>query len=163
GLRQATSLPRRGVERSRDGPASRPERPGACLSAQFEVCDASKVKVSRPARHGGRPSHGGRLGAGVLLFALVVEPTAAGRRPERLRFFRVEGQDHVQVWRGPETRSVFFFQAKLGVDADGAQKAYNPSNTGLDSNGNAKENGKWVGIALGPHGAPCIQGPNDPA
>src|SRR5262245_26418510 len=137
GLRQATALSRRGVEGSRDGPrASHPERPGGCFSAQFEACDALESKVATPARHGGRPSHGGRLVAGVLLFALVVEPTAADRRPERLRFFRVDGQDHVQVWRGPETRSVFFFQAKLAVDADGAPKAYNPSNTGLDSNGN---------------------------
>lgn len=55
------------------------------------------------------------------------------------------------------------FTCGLAIDADGSPHAYNPSNTGLDDNQNAKdEDGDWVGIATR-NGVPYIQDQNEPA
>lgn len=55
------------------------------------------------------------------------------------------------------------FTAKADIDADGSPWAYNPDNTGLDYNGNAKDGDKWVGILTDQNGKPIIQSPTDPA
>jgi hypothetical protein len=60
------------------------------------------------------------------------------------------------------------FLGSLGVDADGAPKAYGPHDSGLDNIANAGSPGDWYGLATdGPNcegsGTPLVQGPSDPA
>ncbi|MEA3188799.1 MAG: hypothetical protein QOD99_2629 [Chthoniobacter sp.] len=55
------------------------------------------------------------------------------------------------------------FTADADIDADGAARAYNPQNTGLDDLRNARNGSEWCGLALDSHGRPFIQGPDDPA
>ena len=101
--------------------------------------------------------------ASLLLLEILAPCSAAARLPRR-RLFRVDGADHVQVWRA--TRGgPFFYRAKLAVDADGAPTAYHPQNTGLDDLRNARgDHGQWVGIVIDAStGRPCVQGPDDPA
>lgn len=56
-----------------------------------------------------------------------------------------------------------YFKAGADIDADGSPHAYNPSNTGLDANGNAKNGNEWVGVAVDGYGKPYVQNGNDPA
>jgi hypothetical protein len=74
---------------------------------------------------------------------------------------RGEFRREVPVWRTPES-SVFYFDAGMTIDADGAPNAYNPQNTGLDDLKNAGEPGHWEGLAKDKEGNPYVQGPNDP-
>lgn len=65
-------------------------------------------------------------------------PTAvklAGSLPSGIRIYRV---NNALVARNRPAE----------VDADGSPRAYNPSNTGLDSNQNGKDGSKWVGVAV---------------
>lgn len=54
------------------------------------------------------------------------------------------------------------FTSGFMIDCDGSPRAYNPHNTGLDDNQNAKDGDKWVGVAT-KNGVPYIQDQNDPA
>lgn len=53
-----------------------------------------------------------------------------------------------------DLNNVITFQSGLNVDADGGLHSYNPSNTGLDDNQNAKDGNQWVGIATDRNGIP---------
>ncbi len=56
------------------------------------------------------------------------------------------------------------FRSCMQIDADGSPHAYNPTNTGLDDNRNAKDqNGNWVGVVTNSNGRPVIQKSTDPA
>ena len=54
------------------------------------------------------------------------------------------------------------FTAGMAICADGSPRAYHPDDIGLDWLDNAKDGGKWVGIATDSNGNPYIQSPNDP-
>jgi hypothetical protein len=56
-----------------------------------------------------------------------------------------------------------FWTGGMDIDGDGGPATYNPDNTGLDWNQNAKDGDKWVGVAVNDQGEPYIQGNNDPA
>jgi len=60
------------------------------------------------------------------------------------------------------SNGVFYFNSKGDCDADGAARAYNPSNTGIDALANAGSSGNWYGLATTSGGTPLKQGPNDP-
>ena len=78
-------------------------------------------------------------------------PERVGR--ERRRF--------TTVWK-EQGQTAFFFSAKMGIDADGSPRAYNPTNTGLENNQNGKDAGRWVGIVL-VNGRPYVQPAGAPA
>lgn len=67
----------------------------------------------------------------------------------------------------PEAPSVLFFEAGMGIDADGSPRAYHPdSGMGLDALANAGRPGRWWGVATDTgraDGTPVLQGPDDPA
>jgi hypothetical protein len=67
----------------------------------------------------------------------------------------------VPIWRRADDPA-FFYESGLMIDADGAPNAYHPDNIGLDDLANAGEPGIWEGLAKDEHGAPYIQGPDDP-
>jgi Fungal chitosanase of glycosyl hydrolase group 75 len=54
------------------------------------------------------------------------------------------------------------YRAKFAIDADGSPRAYGPSDSGLDINENAKNNGQWVGVVTDAAGKPLIQKQGDP-
>ena len=69
-----------------------------------------------------------------------------------------------RAWRLADGSVVF--AGRVTVDADGAPRAYNPSNTGLDFLGNAGKPGNWFGVVTDtgkPNGKPIVQGADDPA
>jgi hypothetical protein len=43
----------------------------------------------------------------------------------------------VPIWRMPGSTAYAYTTAHIAIDADGAPNAYNPENTGLDSNADA--------------------------
>src|SRR5215468_3115940 len=55
------------------------------------------------------------------------------------------GERKVTVWRVLNP-SGFLYVTGMAVDADGSPRAYNPNNTGLDDNQNAKNGDQWVGV-----------------
>lgn len=70
--------------------------------------------------------------------------------------------DGINIYYSPNR--LVILASPMDVDADGSPNAYNPQNTGLDYNQNAKdEQGRWVGIALDINGNPFIQDSNDPS
>ncbi|MFN6944116.1 MAG: glycoside hydrolase family 75 protein [Cytophagaceae bacterium] len=71
------------------------------------------------------------------------------------------------IWKRKASESVFFFNAKLLIDADGAPRCYHPDDSpGMDDLFMAGKPGNWWALATDnkrPDGEPLIQGPNDPA
>ena len=67
----------------------------------------------------------------------------------------------IPIWQIADN-SAFFFETGMTIDADGAPNAYNPDDTGIDDLENAGEPGNWWALALDQHGAPYVQGPDDP-
>src|SRR5215470_6261074 len=63
--------------------------------------------------------------------------------------------------------AVFFFQAGMAIDADGAPTAYHPVHgRGLDNLANAGHQGNWYGVVTDTgqkNGKPVVQGSQDPA
>jgi hypothetical protein len=66
-----------------------------------------------------------------------------------------------------EKPSVYFFEAGMTIDADGAYEAYHPvPGKGLDFLGNGGEPGNWWALVTDTGkktGKPVVQGPTDPA
>ena len=66
-----------------------------------------------------------------------------------------------------QSNTVFFYEAGMTIDADGAYRAYHPDNrSGLDYLGNAGRPGNWWALVTDngkASGNPVIQGANDPA
>jgi len=71
------------------------------------------------------------------------------------------------IYHLKENQSVFFFEAKMQINADGAPKAYHKdTNLGLDHLANAGSEGNWWGIVTdtgNADGKPILQGKGDPA
>jgi hypothetical protein len=91
----------------------------------------------------------------VLIYACPKHPLTICNATEQLtienfRVFKQEGTGNL------------IFKAKIAIDADGSPRAYGPNDTGLDELGNAKTNGKWVGIVVDNDDKPIVQGRNDP-
>jgi hypothetical protein len=72
-----------------------------------------------------------------------------------------EPEGAIPIWHLPGS-PVFFYQAGMTIDADGAPNAYHPDNTGLDDLRNAGAPGHWEGLAKDKDGEPFVQGPDDP-
>ena len=90
---------------------------------------------------------------------------ASGCLSEPLLNFQVrhrnEPEAELPIWHLPGS-PVFFYEAGMTIDADGAPNAYHPDNTGLDDLRNAGAPGNWEGLAKDRDGEPYIQGPDDP-
>jgi hypothetical protein len=79
-----------------------------------------------------------------------------------LSFTKVNAQ--VQCFTGGcvhQTGSTIYWSGKLDVDVDGAARAYNPSDTGIDYLSDAGSPGDWYGLYTS-GGDPVIQGSSDP-
>jgi hypothetical protein len=74
---------------------------------------------------------------------------------------RGEPESAIPIWHLPGS-PVFFYEAGMTIDADGAPNAYHPDNTGLDDLRNAGSPGNWEGLAKDRDGEPYVQGPDDP-
>lgn len=66
-----------------------------------------------------------------------------------------------QIWQNLGKDNAYFYQSKMGVDADGAPNAYHPNGKGLDYLANAGKPGNWWGIATS-NGEPVVQKNTDP-
>lgn len=70
--------------------------------------------------------------------------------------------EDVKIYYNASKSKLHIERTRSRVDADGSPHAYNPANTGLDYNANAKDSkGRWVGIATRPNGVPYIQDQHD--
>jgi hypothetical protein len=103
-----------------------------------------------------------RASAGTAANLAATSSVACNRTPWQTVGPERAGGKVTTVWKEPG-HLPFFFSAKMAIDADGSPHAYNPSNTGLDDNRNAKNGSRWVGVAIKNDGTPFIQGPQDPA
>lgn len=84
---------------------------------------------------------------------------------EKFKLFRQHG---IVAWScASSSRSAFFYVAGLAVDADGAFRAYHPTNRlGLDAIVHAGHPGDWWALATDTgktDGRPVVQGKDDPA
>ncbi|MEH1968929.1 glycoside hydrolase family 75 protein [Nostoc sp.] len=64
--------------------------------------------------------------------------------------------------RQADGESVFFYEAGMSINADGAPNAYHPADTGIDFLENAGHSGNWWALAVDKKGNPFIQGSSDP-
>ena len=108
----------------------------------------------------------------VVLFAVVLPSNSqASERPgsrvagERVKLFT---QHRIVAWSCASSRqSPFVYVAGLAVDADGAFRAYHPTNRlGLDTIVHAGHPGNWWALATDTgetNGRPVLQGERDPA
>lgn len=84
--------------------------------------------------------------------------------PSRLELGRI---GYSTIYALQQKPAVFFYEAGMTIDADGAYRAYHPDNrSGLDYLGNAGKPGNWWALVTDTgktDGKPLIQGPNDPA
>ena len=85
---------------------------------------------------------------------------------EKEEFMEIgEGEQSVNLYDWSESKSFFFFESKMSIDADGSPRAYHPQNKGLDELRYAGYTGNWWALATDndqPSGNPIIQGENDP-
>jgi Fungal chitosanase of glycosyl hydrolase group 75/Bacterial SH3 domain len=58
--------------------------------------------------------------------------------------------------------SVFFYEAGMSINADGAPNAYHPADKGIDFLANAGSPGNWWALAVDKNGNPFIQSSTDP-
>jgi len=73
----------------------------------------------------------------------------------------------VVAWSTPSRVNAFFYESGFAIDADGAFRAYHPSDhLGLDSLAHAGHQGNWWALVTDdgkPSGHPVVQGKTDPA
>ena len=109
--------------------------------AEFDACAASDVR------------------------AAIASDSTSGCSSEPLLNFPVshhgEPVGAIPIWHLPGS-PVFFYEAGMTIEADGAPNAYHPDNTGLDDLQNAGAPGNWEGLAKDRDGEPFVQGPDDP-
>jgi Fungal chitosanase of glycosyl hydrolase group 75 len=108
----------------------------------------------------------------IVLFAVVLPSNSqTSKNPgshaacERFKLFRQHG---IVAWSCASSgRSPFSYVAGLAVDADGAFRAYHPTNRlGLDAIAHAGHPGNWWALATDTgetNGHPILQGERDPA
>jgi hypothetical protein len=110
--------------------------------------------------------------AAIVLFAVVAPSYSQRSRDsvpragcEKSKLFRQHGR---VAWSSTSSRAgTFFYVAGLAVDADGAFRAYHPTNRlGLDAIVHAGHPGDWWALATDTgeiSGRPVVQGKDDPA
>jgi hypothetical protein len=72
---------------------------------------------------------------------------------------------NIPIYDWADSKSFYFFEAKMAIDADGSPRAYHPDNIGLDDLSYAGHEGNWWALATDndePNGNPIIQSENDP-
>jgi hypothetical protein len=110
---------------------------------------------------------------GILLLAIFVanlsEASPIGSRSpcKKSKLFRAQ---KVVFWSTPTSSGApagFFYESGLAIDADGAFRAYHPSDRlGLDSLAHAGHRGDWWALVTDSgktSGRPVVQGKSDPA
>ena len=82
----------------------------------------------------------------------------------KVKLFKAHGVD---VWQTPGPVLAIYYKAGLAIDADGAYRAYHPSDRlGLDSLSHAGHRGNWWALVTDneeKNGRPVVQGDSDPA
>jgi hypothetical protein len=88
-------------------------------------------------------------------------------RSETTTAIRVQRIGTTNIYHLKENKSVYFFEAKMQINADGAPKAYHrDTSRGLDHLANAGSTGNWWGIVTdtgNADGKPILQEADDPA
>ncbi|HKW16363.1 MAG TPA: glycoside hydrolase family 75 protein [Terriglobales bacterium] len=100
----------------------------------------------------------------VIAFAI----TCNAQTPQSFRKSKLFRHRSTTVWRcSSSTVDALAYQAGMAIDADGAYRAYHPSNRlGLDTIEHAGHPGDWWALATDngkPGGHPVVQHPGDPA
>jgi glycosyl hydrolase group 75 (putative chitosanase) len=111
-----------------------------------------------------------KTSAGFLLVVILLAnvPVTSGRGSpticSKVKLFRAHGVD---LWYTPTPSLAIYYKAGLAIDADGAFRAYHPSDhLGLDSLANAGHPGNWWALVTDneeKNGRPVVQGDSDPA
>jgi len=104
----------------------------------------------------------------VIAFFLssVSEPSASSSRAtcKKNKLFKAQ---QIVAWSTPSRVRGFFYKSILAIDADGAFRAYHPSDRlGLDSLAHAGHRGDWWALVTDngkTSGRPVVQGKSDPA
>jgi|GEM_PF-1596559 len=71
----------------------------------------------------------------------------------------------INLYDWSESKSFYFFETKMAIDADGSPRAYHPQDRGLDKLESAGKQGNWWALATDngkPNGNPLIQKAGDP-
>jgi hypothetical protein len=71
----------------------------------------------------------------------------------------------IKIYDWAESKSFYFFETKMSIDADGSPRAYHPEDIGLDKLEYAGHSGNWWALATDnnqPDGEPIIQQAGDP-
>jgi hypothetical protein len=104
----------------------------------------------------------------ILIFLALAVPAASDTKP-RISCTKTElfTAQSVSFWSAPAGIDAFFYQSGLAIDADGAFRAYHPSDRlGLDSLNHAGHTGNWWALVTDngkPSGHPLLQRRSDPA
>src|SRR5216683_5245600 len=111
-----------------------------------------------------------KFGVMTILIAFFLssasEPSASGSRAtcKKNKLFKAQ---QIVAWSTPSRVRGFFYKSGLAVDADGAFRAYHPSDRlGLDSLGHAGHRGNWWALVTDSgktSGRPFVQRKSDPA
>jgi hypothetical protein len=105
----------------------------------------------------------------IFILAILPPNSSAQARPpqrtcEKSELFAARG---VVFWSARSAAQAFFFQSGMAIDADGALRAYHPSDRlGLDSLDHAGHPGNWWALVTDtnkPSGRPVLQRKSDPA
>ncbi len=111
-----------------------------------------------------------KFGVMTILIAFFLssasEPSASGSRAtcKKNKLFKAQ---QIVAWSTPSRVRGFFYKSGLAIDADGAFRAYHPSDRlGLDSLAHAGHRGDWWALVTDngkTSGRPVVQGKSDPA
>ncbi|MCU0445207.1 MAG: glycoside hydrolase family 75 protein [Microscillaceae bacterium] len=98
------------------------------------------------------------LALGLMIYLPGQAQTDCGRE----EFMEIA---EISLYDWVESKSFYFFESKMAIDADGSPRAYHPEDIGLDKLSYAGYEGNWWALATDndePNGNPIIQGENDP-
>jgi len=98
-----------------------------------------------------------RVAFATTLFGFGALASARAQQNSCGRSEAVEVQFQARTFPVQKIGRAVLFQAGMSVDADGAPNAYGPHNKGLDFIANARNGGRFVGVATHADGTPVIQ------
>jgi hypothetical protein len=109
-----------------------------------------------------------KSGPTILLLAILFPNIQVAFGPaticKKSKLFTVR---NIVAWSASSDGDAFFYKSGLAIDADGAPRAYHPTDRrGLDSLAHAGHQGNWWALVTDnekPNGTPVVQGTADPA
>ena len=115
-------------------------------------------------------NHFTKSGPAILLLAMLfpaIEITSGPASRTICKKSKLFTAQKIVAWSAPTVAVGFFYKSGLAIDADGAARAYHPSDRlGLDSLTHAGHRGNWWALVTDNEktsGAPVVQGTADPA